>query len=101
MESTTEGSSMSTDTTYEVQVVYAGAAEREEFFDSYDQAQAFADREAADCRAASKGHGSPTDEGEDWAVYLLPHYCAGSDEECVCRQYDTDHHPYAQSDWSD
>ena len=88
------------DRTYEVQVVFAGAAEREEFFDSYGAAQAFADREAADCKAASEGHGSPNDEGEDWAVYLLPHYCAGA-EECVCRQYDTDHHPYAQSDWSD
>ena len=32
----------------------------------------------------------------DSAVYLLPHYCS-PEQECVCRQYDTDHTPYWES----
>lgn len=83
--------------TFEVQVVYAGAAEREEFFTLEDAAFRFAENQRKDCAAAAAGHGSDNDVGEDWAIYVLPHYCAGLGE-CDCRQYDTDHRPWASSD---
>lgn len=31
----------------------------------------------------------------DWQIYVLSHYC-DPNEECTCRQYDTDHHPTAE-----
>lgn len=84
---------------YEVAVIYAGALERTEFFDDESEAVRFAEREARDCQLASEGRGSADDYGEEWQVYLTPHYCVG-DDECVCAQYLTDHRPLLSSEGS-
>lgn len=90
---------------YVVDTIYAGALDGSETFtgeDAETAAYAYAKAEAEDC-AAEAAKPRPEPDGVDiedtWEVYVLPHYCDfESDEECVCRQYDTDHHPTFNSE---
>lgn len=39
-----------------------------------------------------------SEDWQDWQIYVTPHYCnPDSDDECVCPQYMTDHHPVHKS----
>ena len=59
---------------WQVDVVFAGVHEREEYFGTLDAARAFAAYETAGCRNASEGYGAPDDEGRDWAVSVTQHW---------------------------
>lgn len=72
--------------TYEVSLVVEGAASTEETHTNEGAAYAAADRLAQE--AESLG------EQVTWNVYVTPHYCRPTDEECVCVSWMPDHRPY-------
>lgn len=83
-------------THYSVTVVYAGARMADRELETEEDAYAAADYEAEEFRRLALP--------DDWAVYVMPHYCGKPDDEddemweCMCVQWLTDHHPYASGD---
>ena len=72
---------------YEVWSEVEGALETSDFY---------LERKTAEAEAATLAHDYRS-EGSSWAVYILPHYCAGSDT-CECAQWLQDHHPFDSSE---
>ena len=72
---------------YEVWASVEGALETSDIYPDKMTATLKAEELADEYRA----------EADEWAVYILPHYCAGS-ETCECAQWLTDHHPFDSSE---
>lgn len=72
---------------FEIQLEVHGAAEYVECesWDSWDAADEYFWAEIEPGLRGLRGEG-------DWRVWIHPHFCSPFDEECTCRQYDTDHH---------
>lgn len=70
---------------FEVYSLTFGALDRSERFTDAAAAEAFAAELAAELAAI-----------DEWAVYLMPHYCGEGD--CDCAQWLTDHRPLYSSE---
>ena len=72
--------------TYEVSLVVEGAASQEETHTNEGAAYAAADRLAQQAKNLGKE--------VTWNVYVTPHYCRPTDEDCICVSWMPDHRPY-------
>ena len=71
---------------YEISGLYAGALD--------EDSTAFTEEECDQIVEDLAEQYRKLDATEPWEVYVLPHYCNhDDDDECVCAQYLTDHHP--------
>lgn len=80
---------------YEVSLVIEGVASQEETHRNEGAAYAAADRLAQEAEQVV-GTMDKADQ-VTWNVYVTPHHCRATDEDCVCVSWMPDHRPYRSS----